>query len=278
MSRRPWRSTVSSTIRPASPSSETSARTPPSGGFKSAITTSARSAARPSAIARPMPCAPPVTTATLPSSLTGSLQRRKGGRDQDPVLLRVDQRLDLREEVAPLLVRLQLGAAAFALGIVVVRPDVRVGRDCAHVGRERADEVAEVALLDLDPLGLVEADELVQLARVDVVVALLDDHAAILGILGRMALRDRLAPTVFALLGRPMEKKPPIAEARRKLLAAAEGRVLEVGAGTGFNLPHYPAGTGELVLTDDLEGMLRRARRRADRVGRKMVTTQAPVE
>jgi SAM-dependent methyltransferase len=93
-----------------------------------------------------------------------------------------------------------------------------------------------------------------------------------------MALRERLAPVVFEVLGGPMEKKPPIAEARRKLLSAAAGRVLEVGAGTGFNLPHYPAGTGELVLTDDLEGMLRRASRRADRVGRKVVTTQAPVE
>ena len=93
-----------------------------------------------------------------------------------------------------------------------------------------------------------------------------------------MALRDRLAPAVFEALGRPMEKKAPIAEARRKLLAAAGGRVLEVGAGTGFNLPHYPAGTDELVLTDDLEGMLRRARRRADRVGREVVTTKAPVE
>jgi len=54
--------------------------------------------------------------------------------------------------------------------------------------------------------------------------------------------------------------------------------VLEVGAGTGFNLPHYPAGVDQLTLTDGMDGMLRRARKRAERVGRKVETTIAPVE
>src|SRR5260221_3958427 len=93
-----------------------------------------------------------------------------------------------------------------------------------------------------------------------------------------MALRDRLAPAIYDLMGGPIEKKPLIADNRRKLLAAAEGRVLEVGAGTGFNLPHYPAGVDQLTLTDGMEGMLRRARKRAGRVGRKVETTTAPVE
>jgi ubiquinone/menaquinone biosynthesis C-methylase UbiE len=93
-----------------------------------------------------------------------------------------------------------------------------------------------------------------------------------------MALRDRLAPAIYDLMGGPIEKKPRIADNRRKLLAAAEGRVLEVGAGTGFNLPHYPAGVDRLTLTDGMDGMLRRARKRAERVGRKVETTTAPVE
>jgi SAM-dependent methyltransferase len=93
-----------------------------------------------------------------------------------------------------------------------------------------------------------------------------------------VSIRERLAPAVFEFIGRPMEKKPPIADARRKMLRAAEGRVLEVGAGTGFNLPHYPPGPSELVLTDELDGMLRRAERRAKHVGREVVTTPAPVE
>lgn len=93
-----------------------------------------------------------------------------------------------------------------------------------------------------------------------------------------MSLRERLAPAVTDLLGSPVERKPYVVAGRRKLLAGAEGRVLEVGVGTGFNLPHYPAGVGELVVTDELDGMLRRARLRAKRVGREIVATRAPVE
>jgi SAM-dependent methyltransferase len=93
-----------------------------------------------------------------------------------------------------------------------------------------------------------------------------------------LALRDRLAPAVFDLMGGPIEKKPLIVEKRRALLAGARGRVLEVGAGTGFNLRHYPGAVDELVLTDGLEGMLRRARRKAAALGREVVTTRAPVE
>ena len=93
-----------------------------------------------------------------------------------------------------------------------------------------------------------------------------------------MSLRDRLVPAIYDLMGGPIEKKPLIVDNRRKLLAPAEGRVLEVGAGTGFNLPHYPAGADELTLTDGMDGMLRRARKRAERVGRKVETTTASVE
>lgn len=37
---------------------------------------------------------------------------------------------------------------------------------------------------------------------------------------------------------------------RRRLLAGARGRVLEIGAGTGLNLPHYPETIDELVLAE----------------------------
>jgi ubiquinone/menaquinone biosynthesis C-methylase UbiE len=83
-----------------------------------------------------------------------------------------------------------------------------------------------------------------------------------------MGLGDRLAPFLTEHLGGPMEKKPFMVERRRKLLAPAQGRVLEVGAGTGFNLPHYPEGISELVVTDRLDGMLKRAQKRAGKVGR----------
>ncbi len=93
-----------------------------------------------------------------------------------------------------------------------------------------------------------------------------------------MSLRDRIAPALQDLVAGPMEKKPFIQEGRRKLLAPAEGRVLEVGAGTGFNARYYPEGVGDVTLTDELGGMLRRAERRADEAGRRVETVTAPVE
>lgn len=45
---------------------------------------------------------------------------------------------------------------------------------------------------------------------------------------------------------------------RRRLLAGASGRVLEIGAGTGLNLPHYPGDIEELVLAEPVEEMAER--------------------
>jgi len=49
---------------------------------------------------------------------------------------------------------------------------------------------------------------------------------------------------------------------RRKLVGTVENRILEVGCGTGRNLPLYPAGSELIALDPDL-GALRRARRRS---------------
>jgi SAM-dependent methyltransferase len=51
-----------------------------------------------------------------------------------------------------------------------------------------------------------------------------------------------------------------MADHRRALLAAASGRVLEIGAGTGLNLPFYPDGL-DVVLTEPDAPMARRAGR-----------------
>lgn len=50
-------------------------------------------------------------------------------------------------------------------------------------------------------------------------------------------------------------EKLGMAARRRNLLAEADGTVLEIGAGTGLNLPHYPAGLAELVLVEPGEPM-----------------------
>jgi SAM-dependent methyltransferase len=49
-----------------------------------------------------------------------------------------------------------------------------------------------------------------------------------------------------------------MAARRRELLAGARGAVLEIGAGTGLNLRHYPAGLEELVLVEPGEPMAER--------------------
>lgn len=49
---------------------------------------------------------------------------------------------------------------------------------------------------------------------------------------------------------------------RHELITGARGRTLELGAGTGLNLAHYPAAVTELVLTEPFEPMARRLRER----------------
>jgi len=67
------------------------------------------------------------------------------------------------------------------------------------------------------------------------------------------------------------------AELKRKLLANARGRVLEIGVGTGLSFAHYPP-VDELVGVDPSEPMLRRARRRAAELGRDVTLVEAPAE
>lgn len=65
---------------------------------------------------------------------------------------------------------------------------------------------------------------------------------------------------------------------RRALVAGARGRVLEIGAGTGLNIPHYPAEVDALVLTEPEPGMRRRLAARLARYGRTASIVDAPAE
>ena len=56
----------------------------------------------------------------------------------------------------------------------------------------------------------------------------------------------------------------PIAYQRRKVVPQAEGVVLELGFGSGLNLPHYdPGRINKLYALEPSEGMLKRAREKA---------------
>ncbi len=56
--------------------------------------------------------------------------------------------------------------------------------------------------------------------------------------------------------------RPQVAVQRQHALALASGHVLEVGFGTGLNLPHYPPAVSRITAADPNLGMHRLARRR----------------
>lgn len=69
---------------------------------------------------------------------------------------------------------------------------------------------------------------------------------------------------IFALAYDPFlarAERLGIADARRELLAGARGRILEIGAGTGLNVQHYPGGA-DVTYTEPDPHMARRLRRR----------------
>jgi ubiquinone/menaquinone biosynthesis C-methylase UbiE len=75
-----------------------------------------------------------------------------------------------------------------------------------------------------------------------------------------MTWRD-IRAALYDKLGEGAERAG-LRERRRKLLSSARGRVLEVGAGTALNVPHYPADLEELVLVEPDDAMAARLRRR----------------
>src|SRR5580700_1448055 len=81
----------------------------------------------------------------------------------------------------------------------------------------------------------------------------------------------RLFPRCYAatydILNGPAERAG-LRQQRHDLLAQATGATIEIGAGTGLNLPHYPPAVTRLALIEPDPHMARRLRRRAARSGR----------
>jgi ubiquinone/menaquinone biosynthesis C-methylase UbiE len=65
---------------------------------------------------------------------------------------------------------------------------------------------------------------------------------------------------------------------RAALIGDARGRVLEIGAGTGLNVEHYPTGLDELVLAEPIAAMADLLRRRLVTAGRVATVVEAPAE
>jgi ubiquinone/menaquinone biosynthesis C-methylase UbiE len=92
-----------------------------------------------------------------------------------------------------------------------------------------------------------------------------------------VAIKRRL----FAALYDPFNKGSEVAgmrEERRQLLAATEGATIEIGAGTGLNLAHYPEAVRRLVLAEPDQHMRRRLRKRVDALDRAAQIIDAPAE
>ena len=87
-------------------------------------------------------------------------------------------------------------------------------------------------------------------------------------------------PVFAAMYDRLMAgtERAGLADRRAELVAAAQGATLELGAGTGLNLRHYPAAVTDLVLAEPDRHMARRLRARLSEAGRPAEVVEAPAE
>jgi ubiquinone/menaquinone biosynthesis C-methylase UbiE len=91
-----------------------------------------------------------------------------------------------------------------------------------------------------------------------------------------MSLRWVLLAPVYDRMSRQSEDEG-LRAMRQDLLRDAAGRVLEIGAGTGVNLPHY-TGVESLALTEPEPPMLRRLQRAAREHAPQAQVLRAPAE
>ena len=72
---------------------------------------------------------------------------------------------------------------------------------------------------------------------------------------------------IFPLLWEVALNQPFVAKHRHDLLSQASGEILEIGFGTGLNLPHYPEQVRKITVVDPYPGMHRKAERRIENSG-----------
>jgi ubiquinone/menaquinone biosynthesis C-methylase UbiE len=62
-------------------------------------------------------------------------------------------------------------------------------------------------------------------------------------------------------------RDPRMAELRKEFLARVDGEILEIGFGTGLNLPHYPPHVRRIITVDPNPGMNALAQKQVARIG-----------
>lgn len=90
---------------------------------------------------------------------------------------------------------------------------------------------------------------------------------------------NRLGALVYDRIVMKRSQEAGLADARRDALSLAQGDVLEIGAGTGLNIPSYPrAGITRLVLTEPHEPMRRQIEAKAGAAPAPVEVVDAAVE
>lgn len=92
-----------------------------------------------------------------------------------------------------------------------------------------------------------------------------------------MSLRKRFFAAMYDTQMRRAEGAG-LTEMRRKLLTESTGAVLEIGAGTGANLTHYPTAATGVTLTEPDAHMMRRLERHARDSAPSVMVLRAPAE
>ena len=92
-----------------------------------------------------------------------------------------------------------------------------------------------------------------------------------------MGVRSRIFAATYDRFSAGSEKAG-LSDMRRRVVGGATGRVLEVGGGTGANLPHYGSGVESLTITEPEPPMLTRLRRRLTEEGTRAEVVQASAE
>ena len=92
-----------------------------------------------------------------------------------------------------------------------------------------------------------------------------------------MSLKKRLFAATYDRMSAATEEAG-LRDRRRELLVQARGRVVEIGGGTGANLPFYSDAVTSLTVTEPEEPMIRRLERHVETQDRPVEVVRAPAE
>src|SRR5690349_14730953 len=92
-----------------------------------------------------------------------------------------------------------------------------------------------------------------------------------------MSIRGRLFAAMYDRVTGVVERAG-LSARRAQLLKEARGRVLEIGAGTGANLPYYPDGGAAITLAEPEPPMSRRLTGKAGQLARPVHIVNATAE